>query len=496
MNRCRVGIVVTLLLIVALLPGAATALAVSPVKVTLSFDNNTISEYALAFQKALQPRGVHATFYANSGTLGSSKNFMSWSQLAAIAGDGNEIGGKTVHGINLKTTTDRDLKTREVCDDRQAFLARGMSAYTFAYPGGAFDQTAKDIVMACGYGNARRRRPIPSGPLFAESLPPLQYLATRASAPASMTSFANLTSLVNGASASGGWVQVEIQRVCSQTYDPGSYSACVGSAGSIDSIPSPRSSIGWGRRARRGRPAGTTIAPVRDVIASVDTAPPSTAIACNAASCAITPYVGSVDVSLSATDIGAGVAVTRFTLDGSAPSTGSAPYVGPFTLRDTATVSFRSWDAGGNVEPVRTATVNVAPAADTSPRPRRSPNGSACSASPYMSLYGRPERPGYRWLRRRRDVLHDGRLGPDDIESQLFGLVQGAPGLDHLILLDRPRWECGGSSPAEGRVDPCSRHRVADVGRRDEQSVHPGVAAGDAAARRARHVLHRFRGRG
>ena len=139
MNRCRVGLVVTLLLVAALLPGAATALAVSPVKVTLSFDNNTISEYALAFQKALQPRGVHATFYANSGTLGSSKNFMSWSQLAAVAGDGNEIGGKTVHGINLKTTTDRDLKVREVCDDRQAFLAHGMSAYTFAYPGGAFD---------------------------------------------------------------------------------------------------------------------------------------------------------------------------------------------------------------------------------------------------------------------------------------------------------------------------------------------------------------------
>ena len=160
---------------------------------------------------------------------------MSWSQLAAIAGDGNEIGGKTVHGINLKTTTDRELKVREVCDDRQAFLAHGMSAYTFAYPGGAFDQIAKDIVTACGYGNARGAGgPSPSGPLFAESLPPLQYLATRAWAPSSMISFANLTSLVNGASTSGGWVQVVIQRVCSQTYDPGSYSACVGSAGSIE----------------------------------------------------------------------------------------------------------------------------------------------------------------------------------------------------------------------------------------------------------------------
>ena len=388
MNRCRVGLIVTLLLVATLLPGAATALAVSPVKVTFSFDNNTISEYALAFQKALQPRGVHATFYANSGTLGSSKNFMSWSQLAAVAADGNEIGGKTVHGINLKTTTDRDLKVREVCDDRQAFLAHGMPAFTFAYPGGAFDQTAKDIVTACGYGNARGAGgPSPAGPVFSESLPPLQYLATRAWAPSSMISLANLTSLVNGASTSGGWVQVVIQRVCSQTYDPGSYSACVGSAGSIE-LDTLTAFLDWVGTAGQagGAPAGTTIAPVRDVIASVDTAPPSTAIACNAAPCATTPYVGSVDVSLAATDIGAGVAVTRYTLDGSVPTSSSAPYVSAFTLRDTATVSFRSWDAAGNVEPVRSVTVNVARAPDTSPPTTTiTCNGNACSTSPYTS---------------------------------------------------------------------------------------------------------------
>src|SRR4051794_32952057 len=48
---------------------ASGAAAVSQTVVSLVFDNNTVSEYTLGFQQALQPRGVTGTFFINSGNI-------------------------------------------------------------------------------------------------------------------------------------------------------------------------------------------------------------------------------------------------------------------------------------------------------------------------------------------------------------------------------------------------------------------------------------------
>ncbi len=99
---------------------------------------------------------------------------------------------------------------------------------------------------------------------------------------------------------------------------------------------------------------------------------PETAIACNGAACSADWQKGPVEVSLSATNSGTGgLGATRYTLDGSDPTTSSAEYTGPFTLTESKTVKFRTWDTTGAAESVKTQELKldaVAPAgAITSP---------------------------------------------------------------------------------------------------------------------------------
>lgn len=214
---------------VALIAPAASAATLTAV--SLSFDNNTVSEYTLGYQNALQPAGVNGTFYINSGTIGSSAKFMSWSQVSSIAAGGSEIGGKTVDGINL-TTLSAQQQINEICNDRQNIMSHGTTPITFAYPAGASNSTIQSEAQGCGYGNARTAGSLtPSGP-YAETLPPKNWLALRAYAPSGQVTLANLESLVSGAAShGGGWIPIVIQRVCSATLDQANYSTCTSSAG-------------------------------------------------------------------------------------------------------------------------------------------------------------------------------------------------------------------------------------------------------------------------
>jgi hypothetical protein len=100
--------------------------------------------------------------------------------------------------------------------------------------------------------------------------------------------------------------------------------------------------------------------PGPDTLGSSDTTPPATTISCNGQACSSSAYSAPVTVALSATDDGgSGVAATRYTIDGTDPSTSSPLYGGPFTLSSTTTVKFRSWDNAGNVEPTQTQVVQV-----------------------------------------------------------------------------------------------------------------------------------------
>jgi peptidoglycan/xylan/chitin deacetylase (PgdA/CDA1 family) len=93
--------------------------------------------------------------------------------------------------------------------------------------------------------------------------------------------------------------------------------------------------------------------------AAPDTTPPVTAIACNGVACSSAWYAGSVNVSLSATDGGSGVAAIRYTTDGSDPTTSSTSYTGPFSVSVTTTVKFRAWDVAGNVESTKSQQIRI-----------------------------------------------------------------------------------------------------------------------------------------
>jgi peptidoglycan/xylan/chitin deacetylase (PgdA/CDA1 family) len=363
---------------------AVPAGAANGTVVSLSFDGDFGSNYALGYQQAVQPHGAKATFFVQSGAIGTGSN-MTWAQLSTMAGAGQDIGGKTVNATNL--TTDPN-PTAQVCNDRTALLSHGLTPVAFAYPGGATNTSVKAVVKNCGYGNARTAGGAsPTGPVYADTLPPADWMATRAYAPSAVT-LANMQSLVSGAVAhNGGWVQIVIGRVCSQALDPNNYATCSAASGHIE-LADLNAFLDWVASAggAGGAPAGVSLNSVAGVVKSADTSAPTTTIACNGAACTNNPYGGVVSVTLSATDTGSGISSTRYTTDGSDPTLSSQAYTGPFNVNSattSVTVKYRSWDYAGNAEATNTQVIQ-APPDTTPPTTTISCNGSACGSSPYV----------------------------------------------------------------------------------------------------------------
>jgi Polysaccharide deacetylase/Chitobiase/beta-hexosaminidase C-terminal domain/Bacterial Ig domain len=100
----------------------------------------------------------------------------------------------------------------------------------------------------------------------------------------------------------------------------------------------------------------------------VDTAAPTSSIACDGSACSSSAYAADVSVTLSASDGESGVSVIRYTLDGSDPTASSTAYSGPITVSETTTVKYRAWDDAGNVEAANSQLITVTkPAADSDP---------------------------------------------------------------------------------------------------------------------------------
>ena len=90
-----------------------------------------------------------------------------------------------------------------------------------------------------------------------------------------------------------------------------------------------------------------------------DSTPPATTIACNGTACASSAYTAPVSVTLTASDSGWGVNKTYYTTDGSAPTTSSPVYTGPFTVKQNSTVKFFSTDLAGNAEQPKSQAIAI-----------------------------------------------------------------------------------------------------------------------------------------
>ena len=89
----------------------------------------------------------------------------------------------------------------------------------------------------------------------------------------------------------------------------------------------------------------TTSSTVNVKIADPTPVGPTTTIACDGLACPSGFVKGPVEVTLAAIDGGTGVDSTHYTTDGTDPDPSSPAYTAPFTLTDTTTVKFRSYDS-------------------------------------------------------------------------------------------------------------------------------------------------------
>ena len=181
--------------------------------VSLTFDDGRESQSIAG--DLLASHGMHATFYVSSGfTDDPGPYFLNWDQVAALAADGNEIGGHTLTHRDL-TTLPLDQVRAEVCGDLNTIRNHGFDVTSFAYPGGASNSEVEAIVTDCGYTSARITQGIGTAGWCetahcptAETIPPWNPYNIRATGSvATTTTLAELESFVTSAEQNGGgWV--------------------------------------------------------------------------------------------------------------------------------------------------------------------------------------------------------------------------------------------------------------------------------------------------
>lgn len=250
-------------------PAAAPAVASRPAPraaatttVSLTFDDGTRSQYVV--RPILLDRGMRATFYVNSGMVDRADgSTMTWEQLRGLAADGNEIGGHTLTHAELPRVSDSE-KRRQICQDRRRLIDQGFRPVSFAYPFGALDTASEAAVRACGYHSARSAGDVsPSGPGYAERIPPRDPYATAAfGGPPTALDLAVLQAPVLAAAAhGGGWVQIVLHNVCRPSQPD--FDRCMRSETPVD-IGVFTDFVDW---LATGAPPGTRVRPVDAVTA-------------------------------------------------------------------------------------------------------------------------------------------------------------------------------------------------------------------------------------
>ena len=209
--------VLGLVLLALPVAGAAQAQTI----VSLTFDDGIATQYTQA-RSSLVSHGMHGTFYVNSGNIGANGYYMTWSNVATLAADGNEIGGHTLNHKRLTDLTSTEQR-RQICDDRTALQDRGYTVTDFAYPygAGAHNSTTRGIVKDCGYttarmvGDLRDSNDCPSC-AYAETIPPQDALAVRStpyvSGPITLPILKNW--VTQAEQHGGGWVPVMFHDIC------------------------------------------------------------------------------------------------------------------------------------------------------------------------------------------------------------------------------------------------------------------------------------------
>lgn len=134
------------LVVLGVFSNATSASAFPSGAITLTFDDGNPSQYEI-IAPILKAGGQTATFYINSGLLGTDEWYMSWEQVMDLHKNGFEIAGHTLNHIELPAVHN-ETKATEINQDYQNFVARGITPTNFAVPFGAYDNPTTALVAA------------------------------------------------------------------------------------------------------------------------------------------------------------------------------------------------------------------------------------------------------------------------------------------------------------------------------------------------------------
>ena len=202
-----------------------TVAATPSTTVSLTFDDGLADQVAAA--SVVEAAGMQATYFINSGRIGSNSTYMTRADLDGLAAAGHEIAGHTLSHLNLAALTP-DGQRRQICNDRNTLMSWGFAVKNFAYPFSAYDSDTLTIVQECGYNSARGVSGLVSqnacnGCAYSESIPPANPWVIRT--PDSIkvdTTLASLKGYVTQAEDhGGGWVPLVFHHVCNAC-DPNS----------------------------------------------------------------------------------------------------------------------------------------------------------------------------------------------------------------------------------------------------------------------------------
>src|SRR3954452_17453628 len=135
---------------VALLAAVVTPARAAPTIVSIEFDDGQGQQ---AVAPVLARHDVHATFFLNTGKLGTP-GYFTWQDVQALAAAGHEIAGHTLTHRDLASLSAAE-QAREICNDRVALIAHGFHPVDLAYPFGSYTRRTEQIAERCGYAYGR-----------------------------------------------------------------------------------------------------------------------------------------------------------------------------------------------------------------------------------------------------------------------------------------------------------------------------------------------------
>ncbi len=111
--------------------------------VILTFDDGYADQFTQALP-VLLAHHAHATFFITTGNVGK-RNHLTWGEIDEMHHEGMSIGGHSVEHVDLAALSPQQQRS-EIEGCLAALAQHGVTADTYAYPGGTFNRATEAIL--------------------------------------------------------------------------------------------------------------------------------------------------------------------------------------------------------------------------------------------------------------------------------------------------------------------------------------------------------------